>query len=197
MSRCAQGRLCLPLGAVRPTWTTSGQAPTKGAYSDAEGCSGGGELWYSIEPIVQAWGNGEQDHDLVLMSALETTAINWRQYYSEEGGPWDRNQPDHAPVLFIQYEPPLEFSAYMRVGEPLPATYEKAKALAEDPVRNRGEATLPEPATVSNDEALHYGKAPRPTQSSHRTTCYRLRTPRQPIPHPHQRLRKGWWPRTA
>ncbi|MFC4006137.1 LamG-like jellyroll fold domain-containing protein [Nonomuraea purpurea] len=117
----------------QPSWTSSGQAPIKGAYSDTEGCSGGGELWYSIEPIVQGWASGEPDHGLVLMSALETTAINWRQYYSEEGGPWDRNQPDHAPVLFVLYEPATVEEigiAYERDGLPddsLP-TYEELLA---------------------------------------------------------------------
>ncbi|MBN6058405.1 DNRLRE domain-containing protein [Nonomuraea sp. RK-328] len=88
----------------QPSFTSSNEALNGGAYSPDAGCSGGGELLYSIEPIVRAWAGGEPDHGLVVMGYREGI-LNWRQFYSKEGGPWDRNQPNHAPVLFVKYQP--------------------------------------------------------------------------------------------
>jgi hypothetical protein len=115
----------------QPTWTTTGQAPNPSAYSDVgTNCSNGGELIHSVEQIVQAWAGGEPDYGFVLQAVTESPALNWRQYRSSEGGSWDRNMPDHAPILFIEYEPAIEEQIIARWDdeEPGEVTYEEALA---------------------------------------------------------------------
>ncbi|NJP26665.1 MULTISPECIES: DNRLRE domain-containing protein [unclassified Microbispora] len=113
----------------QPSSTTSGQDANQAAYSDTAGCSGGGELIHSIEPIVQSWASGEPDYGLVLQAVNETAVINWRQYYSSESGSWDR-EPEHAPILFVQYEPATVEQVVSNYSEPpsRPISYEDAVA---------------------------------------------------------------------
>ncbi|MFI6498727.1 DNRLRE domain-containing protein [Nonomuraea typhae] len=172
----------------QPSYTTSGQNGVKAAYSDTEGCSGGGELLYSIEEIVQSWANGEPDHGLVIMSGYETAVINWRQYYSREGGVWDRNQPNHAPVLFIQYTPAPKLTpvagVYLKsLGESNPKTKTELNQWA---ARGRVSNTLPQPAPVTNLEDIQYRAA---SDQESTTPTDDLETP---LPAPQERLTARW-----
>ncbi|MBO3746177.1 Ig-like domain-containing protein [Streptosporangiaceae bacterium NEAU-GS5] len=123
--------------SAQPPSTSSGQVGNKGAYSDVgTGCSGGGELIHSIEQTVQAWVSGTApDYGVVLQAASETAALNWRQYRSSEGGSWDRNFPDHAPILFIEYEPAVSevLLSDLDPSSPDDVTYEQALATKVPP----------------------------------------------------------------
>ncbi|MFF4417364.1 DNRLRE domain-containing protein [Streptosporangium sp. NPDC001559] len=83
----------------QPSVTTSGQYGNKAAYSDS--CSWGeGELYYSIEDIVQGWAEGIPDYGLQLRAVNESEATNWRQYRSSES-----TSSGRGPILFVDYEP--------------------------------------------------------------------------------------------
>ncbi|MFF0250001.1 DNRLRE domain-containing protein [Streptosporangium sandarakinum] len=132
----------------QPRVTINGQSGNQAAYSDTEGCSGGGELLHSIEPIVQSWADGSPDYGLLLQAVSETDVINWRQYRSSEGGSWDR-EDNHAPILFVQYEPaPSEVIpfAYTEDRSNWP-TYEEAKSL-----KIRSESSVPNLPGVSESQ---------------------------------------------
>ncbi|MDA0638794.1 Ig-like domain-containing protein [Nonomuraea sp. MCN248] len=95
----------------QPSVTVNGQVGNKGAYSATIPCpEGEGELYYSIEQMVQAWMDGEPDEGVQLSSASETVAQNWRSYRSDEYGGYDTYPfTPRGPVLFIEYEPaPVE-----------------------------------------------------------------------------------------
>ena len=87
----------------QPSVTTGGQVGNKGAYSD-DCPRGEGELYHSIETMVQAWMDGTADHGVQLSSASESDNTNWRWYRSYEYGDWGSGSP-RGPVLFIEYEP--------------------------------------------------------------------------------------------
>ncbi|WP_433379311.1 DNRLRE domain-containing protein [Streptosporangium sp. CA-115845] len=132
----------------QPRATTSGQAANQAAYSDTTGCSGGGELLHSIEHIVQSWADGAPDYGLILQAVSETAVINWRQYRSSEGGSWDR-EDNHAPILFIDYEPaPSEMIPFAYNGDRTDwPTYQEAKSL-----KVRTESSVPNLPGVSQSE---------------------------------------------
>lgn len=117
----------------QPSYTTTGQVGVKYGYSDTTGCSGPGELVYSIETIVRAWANGTPDYGLVMMAPSESAVLNWRQYRSKETGTHDREFPDHEPILFVEYTPApraaVAFST-LKKFDTLP-TYEQAVALQD------------------------------------------------------------------
>lgn len=87
----------------QPTNTATGQVLNKGGYSATlAGCSGSGELYFSIESIVQEWANGTPDYGLTLRAYTESgIAANWRQYRSDQYTGTD----GRGPVLFIDYTP--------------------------------------------------------------------------------------------
>lgn len=86
--------------STQPSTTTAGQAGNQAAYSDT--CSWGeGELYYSIETIVQDWANGAADHGVQLRAVSESDTANWRQYRSSEY----TGSSGRGPVLFVDYEP--------------------------------------------------------------------------------------------
>ncbi|WP_113705337.1 DNRLRE domain-containing protein [Nonomuraea lactucae] len=90
----------------QPSITTSGQYGNKGAYSATRCPEGEGELYFSIEQMVQAWMDGQPDNGVRLISASETVAQNWRYYRSDEYGGYDTYPfTPRGPVLFIEYEP--------------------------------------------------------------------------------------------
>lgn len=142
-----------------PSYTTTGQVGVKYGYSDTAGCTGPGELVYSIESIVQAWADGEPDYGLVMMAPSESAVLNWRQYRSQETGTHDRG-PSHEPVLFVEYTPAphaqVVFSSFKRQSPNL--TYDQAVALADyqaattetDPVSEE-DASLLEAGRGAND----------------------------------------------
>ncbi|MEU0517125.1 DNRLRE domain-containing protein [Streptosporangium sp. NPDC006007] len=91
----------------QPQVTTEGRVGNKGAYSDD--CSRGeGELYYSIETMVQNWMDGVPDYGVRLSSVLETESTNWRYYRSYEYGNYDSTTQPRGPVVFIEYTPPVE-----------------------------------------------------------------------------------------
>ena len=59
----------------QPSVTTGGQVGNKGAYSD-DCPRGEGELYHSIETMVQAWMDGTADHGVQLSSASESDNTN-------------------------------------------------------------------------------------------------------------------------
>ncbi|MCA2225626.1 DNRLRE domain-containing protein [Nonomuraea aurantiaca] len=96
---------------TQPRSTTEGHVGNKGAYSATICPEGEGELYYSIEQIVQGWMNGTPDLGVVLKSPIETEASNWRSYRMFEYGGYDTYPATpRGPVLFIEYTPvPAEY----------------------------------------------------------------------------------------
>ncbi|MEO3862177.1 LamG-like jellyroll fold domain-containing protein [Acrocarpospora sp. B8E8] len=117
-------------GSGQPSYTTDGQVGETYGYSDTAGCPGAGELVYSIEDIVRGWVDGTPNHGLVMMAPSESAVINWRQYRSQETGTHDR-EPNHEPILFIEYEPAdLEFMSYT-TDKDLPDNHTYEEGMAE------------------------------------------------------------------
>ncbi|WP_440064525.1 Ig-like domain-containing protein [Streptosporangium sp. OZ121] len=117
--------------ANQPSSTGTNAVVAPGGYSATlSGCSGSGELYHSIQHIVQEWANGTADHGLMIRAATEGAAgANWRQYRSDQYTGGD----GRGPVLFIDYEPAprasIAFSTLNKFST-LP-TYEEAVALQD------------------------------------------------------------------
>lgn len=125
----------------QPSVTTGGQVGNKGAYSDD--CSRGeGELYYSIETMMQAWMNGAPDHGVQLSSASESDSTNWRWYRSYEYGGYAGGP--RGPVLFVQYVPApvLTIAGWSYDGEDEIDTYQEVLAALNDPQRIRASTAL-------------------------------------------------------
>lgn len=145
----------------QPATTTTNQSANKAAYSDL--CSWGeGELYYSIEGIVQDWADGVADYGVQLRAVSESDATNWRQYRASEY----TGASGRGPVLFIDYEPPEELTVLSLrdgPGEPTtPFTFEQAQAAAGrmsetpstvEPVTEEAAAHLTETAGVEFTDA--------------------------------------------
>ncbi|MFI6540707.1 DNRLRE domain-containing protein [Nonomuraea sp. NPDC050547] len=124
----------------QPSTVLSGHVANRGAYSATRCPEGEGELYYSIELIVQAWMNGTPDLGVRLNSVIEPDSPqNWRYYRSDEYGGYDTYPfTPRGPVLFIEYTPlpagPPEVVVYSYEGpkRPQPATYEQAVAMRVD-----------------------------------------------------------------
>jgi hypothetical protein len=129
---------------AQPSTTTTGQAANRAAYSDT--CSWGeGELYYSVEAIVQEWANGAPDHGLQLRAVNESDATNWRQYRSSEY----TGASGRGPVLFVDYEPaPRKVEPFfIRTGVDAP------EPTVEEMVANRvGRADAPSLPELSDEE---------------------------------------------
>ncbi|MEU8318069.1 DNRLRE domain-containing protein [Nonomuraea sp. NPDC048881] len=133
--------------ANQPSSTSTDAVVAPGGYSATlAGCSGSGEIYHSIEGIVQAWANGTADHGLMIRAATEgVAAANWRQYRSDQYTGGD----GRGPVLFIDYEPApkrrvafssdYDFSTW--------PSYDQAVAMAQP------EANAADQSTVSLNEA--------------------------------------------
>ncbi|MFE0074717.1 DNRLRE domain-containing protein [Nonomuraea sp. NPDC059023] len=91
----------------QPPTVFDGRVANKGAYSATRCPEGEGELYYSIEQIVQAWMSGTPDYGVQLSSVIEADVTqNWRYYRSHEYGGYDTYPfTPRGPVLFIQYTP--------------------------------------------------------------------------------------------
>ncbi|MFI6741226.1 Ig-like domain-containing protein [Nonomuraea sp. NPDC050451] len=89
--------------ANQPSSTGTNAVVNTGGYSATlAGCSGSGELYYSIQDIVQQWADGTSDYGLMIRAATEGAAgANWRQYRSDQYTGTD----GRGPVLFIDYTP--------------------------------------------------------------------------------------------
>ncbi|MFI7232486.1 Ig-like domain-containing protein [Nonomuraea angiospora] len=130
-------RLTLPYDYSTLTWgnqpssTGTDAVVAPGGYSNTlAGCSGSGELYHSIQNIVQEWANGTPDHGLMIRAATEGAAgANWRQYRSDQYTGSD----GRGPVLFIDYEPaPRASIVYSALTEQTTnPTYEEAVALQD------------------------------------------------------------------
>ncbi|WP_344839300.1 DNRLRE domain-containing protein [Nonomuraea dietziae] len=72
--------------ANQPSSTGTNAVVNTGGYSATlAGCSGSGELYYSIQDIVQQWADGTSDYGLMIRAATEGAAgANWRQYRSDQ-----------------------------------------------------------------------------------------------------------------
>ncbi|MFD9949293.1 DNRLRE domain-containing protein [Nonomuraea sp. NPDC059023] len=124
----------------QPSTVLSGHVANRGAYSATRCPEGEGELYYSIELIVQAWMNGTPDLGVRLNSVIEPDSPqNWRYYRSDEYGGYDTYPfTPRGPVLFIEYTPlpagPPEVVVYSYEGpkRAQPATYEQAVAMRVD-----------------------------------------------------------------
>ncbi|GAA2892276.1 hypothetical protein GCM10010517_56780 [Streptosporangium fragile] len=89
----------------QPSTTINGHVGNRGAY-DVDCPEGEGELYYSIEQIVQGWMNGIPDLGVRLSSPIESEAQNWRTYRTYEYGGYDTYPfTPRGPVLFIEYTP--------------------------------------------------------------------------------------------
>ncbi|MCG5216550.1 Ig-like domain-containing protein [Streptosporangium soli] len=117
--------------ANQPSSTGTNAVVAPGGYSATlAGCSGSGELYHSIQHIVQKWANGTQDYGLMIRAATEGAAgANWRQYRSDQYTGSD----GRGPVLFVEYTPaPRASTAFSTLNkfDTLP-TYEEAVALQD------------------------------------------------------------------
>ncbi|MFI0425177.1 DNRLRE domain-containing protein [Spongiactinospora sp. 9N601] len=135
--------------ANQPSSTGTNAVVAPGGYSDTlAGCSGSGELYHSIQHIVQEWANGTPDHGLMIRAATEGAAgANWRQYRSDQYTGSD----GRGPVLFVDYEPAPKVRVAFSSDEDFTTwpTYDQAVAMAEP------EADLTDQSAVSlNDSAL-------------------------------------------
>jgi len=117
--------------ANQPSSTGTNAVVAPGGYSATlSGCSGSGELYHSIQHIVQEWADGTADHGLMIRAATEGAAgANWRQYRSDQYTGGD----GRGPVLFIDYEPaPRASIVYSTLTEQTThPTYEQAVALQD------------------------------------------------------------------
>ncbi|MGA4989227.1 LamG-like jellyroll fold domain-containing protein [Nonomuraea bangladeshensis] len=102
----------------QPSTEINGHVGNKGAY-DVDCPEGEGELYYSIEQIVQGWMNGVPDRGIRLGSPIESEAQNWRTYRSYEYGGYDTYPfTPRGPVLFIEYTPPERENSAVYWGLP-------------------------------------------------------------------------------
>ncbi|MFS1299376.1 LamG-like jellyroll fold domain-containing protein [Streptosporangium longisporum] len=90
--------------STQPQVTASAQVANKGAYDASCPNRGEGELYYSIETMVQGWMDGQKDYGVRLRSVSESDLTNWRWYRSYEYGDWGTGSP-RGPVLFVNYQP--------------------------------------------------------------------------------------------
>lgn len=135
--------------ANQPSSTGTDAVVAPGGYSATlAGCSGSGELYHSIENIVQAWADGTPDHGLMIRATTEGAGgANWRQYRSDQYTGSD----GRGPVLFINYEPaPTRVITYERDGLPDTAipTYSE---IIENQVSTDDSPDIP---TASLEEAI-------------------------------------------
>ncbi|MFI7638897.1 LamG-like jellyroll fold domain-containing protein [Nonomuraea sp. NPDC049400] len=151
----------------QPSVTISGQVGNRAAYSSQIPCpEGEGELYYSIEQMVQAWMNGEPDEGVRLISPTETVAQNWRYYRSDEYGGYDTYPfTPRGPVLIIKYTPaPTETEAvyYSYEGPELtePPTYEQAVAMR---AQTHPDGPDPSPVTYEQLQTLAETRSSVPT----------------------------------
>ncbi|WP_203958896.1 Ig-like domain-containing protein, partial [Sphaerisporangium siamense] len=107
-----------------------------------------GEVYYSIEGVVQAWADGAANYGVQLAAVNDGSGpSNYREYLSSEWSGVD----GRGPVLFVEYEEPVpeEFDiAYERDGVPddrLP-TYEE---LLADEIPQSDVRPAPETVTVA------------------------------------------------
>ncbi|MFB9965763.1 DNRLRE domain-containing protein, partial [Sinosporangium siamense] len=131
----------------QPSTDSAGHVGNRGAYSATRCPEGEGELYYSIELIVQAWMNGTPDHGVRLSSVIEADALqNWRYYRSDEYGGYDTYPfTPRGPVLFIEYTPadrPVSSVAWRYSGDADATTYDEIEALANDPARARATTSV-------------------------------------------------------
>ncbi|MEV4289347.1 DNRLRE domain-containing protein [Nonomuraea bangladeshensis] len=143
----------------QPSTTINGHVGNKGAY-DVDCPEGEGELYYSIEQIVQEWMNGAPDRGIRLGSPIETEAQNWRTYRSYEYGGYDTYPfTPRGPVLFIEYEPGIVKQevvvpiAYTGPDQDEPLTY--AEAMAQ---RLETSESAPPAPTITLDQAQQLGE---------------------------------------
>ncbi|MBB4935992.1 hypothetical protein FHR32_000297 [Streptosporangium album] len=138
----------------QPSVTGQAFAANKGAY-DIDCSRGEGELYYSIEEMVQGWMDGAKDYGVRLGAVAESDITNWRWYRSSEYGYWGEYSP-RGPVLFVQYTPaPPKYLVVPRAYEgstPPETTYEEDKAWMES--GNVYHDQLPPPKALSPEEAM-------------------------------------------
>ncbi|MER5426279.1 DNRLRE domain-containing protein [Streptosporangium roseum] len=138
----------------QPSVTGQAFAANKGAY-DIDCSRGEGELYYSIEEMVQGWMDGAKDYGVRLSAVAESDITNWRWYRSSEYGYWDEYSP-RGPVLFVQYTPaPPKYLVVPRAYEgstPPETTYEEDKAWMES--GNVYHDQLLPPKALSPEEAM-------------------------------------------
>ncbi|MFB9964331.1 LamG-like jellyroll fold domain-containing protein [Sinosporangium siamense] len=87
----------------QPSVTDHAFVANKGAY-DMDCPRGEGELYYSIEQMVQGWMDGTADYGVQFSAVREDDITNWRWHRSSEYGYWGSGTP-RGPVLFVQYIP--------------------------------------------------------------------------------------------
>jgi hypothetical protein len=133
----------------QPPTTTSGQSANQAAYSDT--CSWGvGELFYSIEAIVQEWASGTApDYGVQLRAVNESDATNWRQYRSSEY----TGTSGRGPVLFVDYEPAQSEDIFSVTGEVPPGTITHDQAVATRVGTPEQESAAP-PVTPEQAQAM-------------------------------------------
>ncbi|WP_433497692.1 LamG-like jellyroll fold domain-containing protein [Sphaerimonospora sp. CA-214678] len=128
----------------QPSVTTTGQVGLKGAYDENSCPQGEGELWYSIEQMVQSWMDGTPHRGVQLSSASEAVSQNWRWYRSSEYDGYDTYPyTPRGPVLIVDYEPaselqvvrfyPDEFEAPSGTYEDDKAWFDSGKVYGENP----------------------------------------------------------------
>ncbi|WP_165781209.1 DNRLRE domain-containing protein [Streptosporangium minutum] len=152
----------------QPSTTTEYQVVNPAAYSS--NCSWGeGELLYSVEDIVRSWaGKLDPDYGFQLRATSESDATNWRRYRSKEGGSWN-HEPNHAPILFIDYTPAEKALVHFSESGPERTTapsYAEALTLSQET-----EESVPVLPAVTENELLQLdeqGGDPYPVESENR-----------------------------
>ncbi|MGP4105214.1 Ig-like domain-containing protein, partial [Nonomuraea sp. KM90] len=90
----------------QPTVTSEGADTEYGAYKPT--CTRGymdyeHDLIHFVNPIAQAWADGQPNYGFQLTSGNESENTNWRAYRSKEYG--EDGNGSHGPKLIIGYEP--------------------------------------------------------------------------------------------
>ncbi|MBB5077508.1 DNRLRE domain-containing protein [Nonomuraea endophytica] len=144
----------------QPSTVLSGHVANRGAYSATRCPEGEGELYYSIELIVQAWMNGTPDLGVRLNSVIEPDSPqNWRYYRSDEYGGYDTYPfTPRGPVLFIEYTPApvteLNAVGWFFDDEPGLEGRQNIQAVIDDPELGRATSSQPAVEDLTDEQAL-------------------------------------------
>ncbi|MFI0417728.1 LamG-like jellyroll fold domain-containing protein [Spongiactinospora sp. 9N601] len=140
-------------------------------------CAKDDELFYRVTGMARAWiEQGVPNHGMVLRTASETAAINWRQYYSSQfGGGQPYPGYRHPPALMIEYIPSVKehqivLRTYPGDQEPPAASYADDQAWVA--AGNVHYDELPPSRVMTDDEALANAVASNSSAQTSLTEAY-------------------------
>ncbi|MET9340309.1 DNRLRE domain-containing protein [Nonomuraea sp. NPDC003804] len=133
----------------QPSVTSAGADTEYGAYSPD--CSGSmnyeHDLIHYVNPIVQAWADGEPNYGFQLTAGDESELRNWRRYRSREQ---TSGYPAHGPRLKVDFEPPPV--RYVVMQDPREPRVRTQAALDAYIAKGRIANSEPQPAAVTYAE---------------------------------------------